>query len=685
VRFISYAQNFEDVLLWRALGHIKEGFYVDVGAQHPTVDSVSRAFYERGWRGVHVEPTSKHVELLKSDRPDEKVLQAVVSDHRGQSRFFEVADGGLSTGDEAIARRYRERGIQVRELTVPCVTLDDVLQNIGTREVHWLKIDTEGMEREVLKGWRNTVVRPWILIIESTVPCTSIENWRRWEALVLRKGYRFVYFDGLNRFYVSGRHRMLAKAFRVPPNVFDEFVLDGSASASFCRYVNEKRENERGDFIQRLELLSGEAAQTKHFLEKERDVFKTNKKILEAQIVSQRTELEQARSEWCKRESALQLGLDSTRAELLEQIRNATDRERTLSSAAFNAVAQASNRAQANLEQMLKQEQATIDRLDNFRFELREQREQIEKEHRMLETKFREELTRAERDAAMRIEALHLEMAHRDEEVRRVVEATDKAAGAMRSLLHESEEREEAARRRADTLQNELIVQMQQARVEAEEREQEKEKLLQASYEERTALLENLRDFENRLEAARAVESNLRKEIATKSLEARELALEIQQLKRSVAWKAFVPARWLETAVAHLAHRGSHSPSHGEGGKGSASRGQEIKGNAEPPSRDGTASRKGGIESVGELLALEGQEFVHGVYRSILKREPDAGGLAETGRRRNCWGPPGFSSSGCAEFVGGHLHGWPAFRTGPSSDREAYYRGRTSGWWPHSP
>jgi hypothetical protein len=30
--FISYAQNYEDVILWRALRHVEKGFYVDVGA-----------------------------------------------------------------------------------------------------------------------------------------------------------------------------------------------------------------------------------------------------------------------------------------------------------------------------------------------------------------------------------------------------------------------------------------------------------------------------------------------------------------------------------------------------------------------------------------------------------------------------------------------------------------------------
>ena len=49
--FVSYAQNFEDVMLWRALKHVENGFYVDIGAQDPLVDSVSLAFYEHGWQG----------------------------------------------------------------------------------------------------------------------------------------------------------------------------------------------------------------------------------------------------------------------------------------------------------------------------------------------------------------------------------------------------------------------------------------------------------------------------------------------------------------------------------------------------------------------------------------------------------------------------------------------------------
>ena len=56
MRFISYAQNNEDVLLWRALGHVRDGFYIDVGANDPVEHSVTKAFYDAGWRGISIEP-----------------------------------------------------------------------------------------------------------------------------------------------------------------------------------------------------------------------------------------------------------------------------------------------------------------------------------------------------------------------------------------------------------------------------------------------------------------------------------------------------------------------------------------------------------------------------------------------------------------------------------------------------
>ncbi len=250
-QFISYAQNFEDVMLWRALQHVKRGSYIDVGAQHPVIDSVSLAFYEHGWRGTHVEPVSYYADLLREHRSDEAVIQAAMGARQGLLTFFDIKETGLSTADENIARRHQQSGFEVRETVVPCMTLDEVLSPHIGQAIHWLKIDVEGYERQVLEGWR-VEVRPWVVVIESTSPNSQTESHHNWEHLIAARDYRFAYFDGLNRFYVSSEHAGLLSAFRHGPTVFDNFVLTGSSL--FCARLQSMIEGLR----ERVQILERE-------------------------------------------------------------------------------------------------------------------------------------------------------------------------------------------------------------------------------------------------------------------------------------------------------------------------------------------------------------------------------------------------------------------------------------------
>jgi FkbM family methyltransferase len=247
VPFVSYAQNFEDVILWRALKHVEKGTYVDVGAQDPVVDSVSRGFYEQGWRGLHVEASPHYARILRDARPDEVVIEAAVAGEQGVLAFFEFPGTGLGTGDPYIARMHAEAGHAVTRIDVPSVTMDQVLEGFAGRDVHWLKIDVEGMEATVLASWTGSVC-PWIVVIESTMPNSDRQTHGAWEGMLLAHGYRFVYFDGLNRFYLSEGHLELAPHFMLAPNVFDDFILSGkggpfAAALSRALHENEHRAN----------------------------------------------------------------------------------------------------------------------------------------------------------------------------------------------------------------------------------------------------------------------------------------------------------------------------------------------------------------------------------------------------------------------------------------------------------
>jgi FkbM family methyltransferase len=223
VGITSYAQNFEDVMLWRALGRIANGFYIDVGAQDPLIDSVSKAFYEKGWRGVHVEPIAAFAEALRSDRPDERVIEAVLAAASGTQALFEVLWTGLSTASREFAERHRQRGWDIREITVSARTLAGVFEDITPREIHWLKVDVEGMEEAVFAGWGHHPVRPWVIVVEATEPNSQTPTCHEWEHHLHARDYDFVYFDGLNRFYVHAAHIELKPLFKIPPNVFDGF------------------------------------------------------------------------------------------------------------------------------------------------------------------------------------------------------------------------------------------------------------------------------------------------------------------------------------------------------------------------------------------------------------------------------------------------------------------------------
>jgi FkbM family methyltransferase len=231
VTFVSYSQNWEDVMLWRALKHVARGRYVDIGAQDPIVDSVSMAFYERGWRGVHVEPTQQYSDRLRAARPDEPVLQVAIGAASGNATLFAFHDTGLSTCDVDIAQGHVASGRDCSRAVVPVITLDALFEQLGAQDIHWLKIDVEGMEHSVLAGWATSPSRPWIVLVESTTPLAQTHSHEEWEALLLQKEYRFVYFDGVNRFYISSAHPELAAAFSAPPNYFDQFVPSGLSLA----------------------------------------------------------------------------------------------------------------------------------------------------------------------------------------------------------------------------------------------------------------------------------------------------------------------------------------------------------------------------------------------------------------------------------------------------------------------
>ncbi len=223
--FISYAQNFEDVLLWRAFRDVRDGFYIDIGAAHPDIDSVTRAFYDHGWHGINVEPVPEFHTRLLGARPRDTNLRVAIGTSSGQGTVYVVAGTGLSTVDPALADQHRDASLDVRAEDVPVATLAEICRAHAPATVHFLKIDVEGAEQAVLDSADFAEFRPWIVLVEATAPGTTVQTHAAWEPTLLAARYRFLWFDGLNRFYAADEHfDSMAVHFQVPVCVFDDFL-----------------------------------------------------------------------------------------------------------------------------------------------------------------------------------------------------------------------------------------------------------------------------------------------------------------------------------------------------------------------------------------------------------------------------------------------------------------------------
>lgn len=142
--------------------HARELFFVDVGANDGiTISNTLHLERDYGWKGLCVEPNPDAYEKLIQNRRVECRLCGLYS-RDAELAFLKVTGYSemLSGFQEAydprhlarLEREVRERHQRVESIPVPARRLTGLLDEIGVRVVHYLGVDTEGSELDVLRG-----------------------------------------------------------------------------------------------------------------------------------------------------------------------------------------------------------------------------------------------------------------------------------------------------------------------------------------------------------------------------------------------------------------------------------------------------------------------------------------------------------------------------------------------------
>ena len=203
---ISYSQNREDIILASLFKDIENGFYVDIGAAHPDHLSVTKYFYLKGWGGINVEPSKRLYELLLHNRPRDTTYRVAVSNSSAKTaEFREYLGDGLSTLSDEMKNSYNDQNsISINyyvDYNVPVMSLSDILNKSLSKIIHFMKVDVEGFEFEVLESNDWESFRPRVICIESNHKELS----KNWPKLLIDNDYILFYHDGLNDYYADTR------------------------------------------------------------------------------------------------------------------------------------------------------------------------------------------------------------------------------------------------------------------------------------------------------------------------------------------------------------------------------------------------------------------------------------------------------------------------------------------------
>jgi len=182
----------------------QRGIYIDIGAGEPVQCSNTWAFYERGWRGLLIEPLPEHILQLVRYRPGDAVFPVAASNRTGAVPFY--SDGTVSSCLQGWSKTAPKS-----PMAVECMAIAEILDmpdfQCYRNECSLCSIDVEGHESAVLSNLPWDQFSPEVFCVEYRKYETDRlgdDISAEWEPILIENGYRLHATTALNKIYVLG-------------------------------------------------------------------------------------------------------------------------------------------------------------------------------------------------------------------------------------------------------------------------------------------------------------------------------------------------------------------------------------------------------------------------------------------------------------------------------------------------
>ncbi len=173
-----------------------KGFYVDVGAHHPVRYSNTYYFYNKGWKGINIEPTPTAIRPFKILRSRDTNLNIGVATHPGNLTFYCFNEPALNTFSEDVALGVDGKDNKykiTKRVKIEVLPLRDILNTHvpdGVK-IDFLTVDVEGLDFDVLKSNDWDKFSPEYLLVEGHIDFEDVFSYDIYQYLKERN-YKLV-------------------------------------------------------------------------------------------------------------------------------------------------------------------------------------------------------------------------------------------------------------------------------------------------------------------------------------------------------------------------------------------------------------------------------------------------------------------------------------------------------------
>jgi len=156
-----------DILIENIFRNQKNGFYIDVGCQHPIKNNNTYLLHKRGWSGINIDLDKDNIDLFNVSRISDDNINIAASNKINEvDLFFFHKKSPINTIDKKTSQFQKAKISSIKKIKTN--TLNNIIKSskYSNKKIDLLSIDVEGHELPVLEGLDFDKYSPNVIVVE---------------------------------------------------------------------------------------------------------------------------------------------------------------------------------------------------------------------------------------------------------------------------------------------------------------------------------------------------------------------------------------------------------------------------------------------------------------------------------------------------------------------------------------